>query len=120
LYRIKGELTLQQLKMKNVELKITEAKGKGQKAKINNGNRPPSPDAKSEAAACFQKAIEIARRQQAKSFELRASTSLARLWQQQGKKKQARKLLAQIYGWFTEGFETADLREAKTLLAELS
>src|SRR5262249_46487782 len=120
LYRIKGELTLQQLKMKNVELKITEAKGKGQKAKINNGNRPPSPDAKSEAAACFQKAIEIARRQQAKSLELRAVMSLSRLWQQQDKKEGARKLLAEIYGWVTEGVDTVDLKEARALLAELS
>ena len=61
----------------------------------------------------------MARRQQAKSWELRAATSLARLWQQQGKRAEARELLAPIYGWFTEGFDTADLQEAKALLEEL-
>jgi predicted ATPase len=70
--------------------------------------------------ACFHKASEVARRQQAKSLELRATTSLSRLWQQQGKKKQARKRLAKIYNWFTEGFDTKDLQEAKELLEELS
>jgi len=74
----------------------------------------------SEAKACFQQAIAIARQQGAKSLELRAVMSLSRLWQQQGKKKQARKLLAEIYGWFTEGFDTADLQEAKALLNTLS
>jgi len=73
-----------------------------------------------EAEACFWKAIEVARRQSAKSLELRASTSLARLWQQQGKKKEAHQMLAEIYGWFTEGFDTKDLQEAKALLDELS
>ncbi|HKA55226.1 MAG TPA: hypothetical protein VKJ47_16350, partial [Candidatus Binatia bacterium] len=72
-----------------------------------------------EAEACFLKAIEIARKQQAKSLELRAVTSLARLWQQQGKEAEARQMLAEIYGWFTEGFETKDLQEAKALLEEL-
>jgi predicted ATPase len=65
------------------------------------------------------KAIEIACQQQAKSLELRATMSLARLWQQQDKKDDARQLLAEIYGWFTEGFETKDLQEAKALLEEL-
>ena len=59
-------------------------------------------------------------RQQAKSLELRAATSLARLWQQQGKKKEAHQLLSEIYGWFTEGFDTKDLQEAKALLDELA
>jgi predicted ATPase len=72
-----------------------------------------------EADACFQQALIIARRQQAKSLELRAATSLARLWQQQGKHAAARELLAPLYGWFTEGFETADLQDAKALLEEL-
>jgi class 3 adenylate cyclase/predicted ATPase len=72
-----------------------------------------------EAEACFLKAIEIARHQQAKSWELRAVMSLARLWQQQGKTAEARQLLAEIYGWFTEGFDTKDLQEAKALLEEL-
>jgi predicted ATPase len=74
----------------------------------------------SEAEECFLKAIEIARKQQAKSLELRAVMSLARLWQQQGKKKEAHRMLAEIYGWFTEGFDTKDLQEAKALIEELS
>ncbi len=74
----------------------------------------------SEVEACFDQAIEIARRQKAKSLELRAVMSLGRLWQRQGKREEARALLAGIYGWFTEGFDTADLQEAKALLAELS
>jgi predicted ATPase/class 3 adenylate cyclase len=72
-----------------------------------------------EAEACFQQALAVARRQQAKSLELRAAMSLARLWQQQGKRDEARALLAPIYGWFTEGFDTADLQEAKVLLDAL-
>ena len=78
----------------------------------------PSPDA-AQAEACFQQALAVARRQQAKSWELRAAMSLSRLWQQQGKRAEAHELLAPIYGWFTEGFDTADLQEAKALLAEL-
>ena len=77
------------------------------------------PNPQVEAEACFQKAIEIARKQQAKSWELRAVMSLARLWQQQGKKEEARKMLAEVYGWFTEGFDTADLKDARVLLEEL-
>ena len=72
-----------------------------------------------EAEACFQQALDIARRQEAKSLELRAAMSLSRLWQQQGKQAEARALLAPIYGWFSEGFDTADLQEAKALLEEL-
>jgi predicted ATPase len=72
------------------------------------------------SAICFQKAISIARNQQAKSFELRAATSLARLWHQQGKRQEAHDLLAPVYGWFTEGFDTLDLKEAKALLDELT
>ncbi len=72
-----------------------------------------------EAEACFQQAIEIARQQSAKSWELRAATSLARLWQRQGKITEARQMLAEIYGWFTEGFATADLKDAQALLDEL-
>ena len=71
-----------------------------------------------EAEACFQQALDVARRQQAKSLELRAAMSLARLWQGQGKHAEARQLLAPIYNWFTEGFDTVDLREARALLAE--
>ena len=66
-----------------------------------------------EAEACFQKALEVARSQSAKSLELRAAMSLSRLWQRQGKKEEARQLLGEIYGWFTEGFDTADLKAAK-------
>jgi DNA-binding winged helix-turn-helix (wHTH) protein/predicted ATPase/type II secretory pathway predicted ATPase ExeA len=73
-----------------------------------------------EAAACFHRAIDMARQQQARSLELRAGVSLARLWQQQGKTAEAGALLAPIYDWFTEGFDTADLREAKALLDELA
>ncbi|MEO6726681.1 MAG: hypothetical protein ABIP14_15445, partial [Blastocatellia bacterium] len=68
----------------------------------------------------FHQAIETAQQQSAKSWELRATTSLARLWQQQGKTAEARQMLAGIYGWFTEGFDTADLKEAKALLEELN
>jgi predicted ATPase len=76
------------------------------------------PDA-AQAEACFQQALAIARRQQAKSLELRAATSLTRLWQQQGKCADAHQLLAEVYGWFTEGFDTADLQEARALLDTL-
>ncbi len=95
LYRLKGTLTLQ-------------SKVQGPKSKVEE-----------EAEECFQKAIEIAQSQQAKSWELRASTSLARLWQQQGKTAEAHKLLCEIYNWFTEGFDTKDLQEAKALLESL-
>ena len=91
LYRLKGELLLQQ-----------------------------SSDNQAEAETCFHHALEIARNQQAKSFELRAATSLARLWQQQGKRQEAHDLLAPVYHWFTEGFDTADLQEAKALLEALA
>jgi DNA-binding winged helix-turn-helix (wHTH) protein/predicted ATPase len=79
-----------------------------------------SADHHREAETCFQQALTIARRQQAKAWELRAAMSLARLWQEQGKSAEAYDLLAPVYGWFTEGFETADLQEAKALLAALA
>jgi class 3 adenylate cyclase/predicted ATPase len=91
LYRLKGELLLQQ-----------------------------SSDHQAEAESCFHQAISIAQSQQAKSLELRAATSLARLWQQQGKRREAHALLAPVYHWFTEGFDTADLQEAKALLETLT
>jgi predicted ATPase len=72
------------------------------------------------AEECFQQALAVARRQQARSWELRAAMSLSRLWQQQGKRTAARDLLAPIYGWFTEGFDTADLQDAKALLEALA
>jgi adenylate cyclase len=90
LYRLKGELLLAQ-----------------------------SPDNHTEAETCFQHALSIAQSQSAKSWELRAATSLARLWQQQGKRDEARQLLGDIYGWFTEGFDTADLKDAKAFLDAL-
>ena len=90
LYRLKGELLLQQ----------------------NSDNQ-------AEAETCFAQAMAIAQNQQAKSFELRAATSLARLWQQQGKRNEARQLLGDVYYWFTEGFDTADLQDAKALLEGL-
>jgi predicted ATPase len=79
-----------------------------------------SAEHQAEAECCFRQALEIARRQGGKSHELRAAMSLSRLWQRQGKQEAARQLLAEVYGWFTEGFETVDLREAKALLAAWS
>jgi predicted ATPase len=73
-----------------------------------------------EGAAWLQRAIDVARQQQAKSWELRAATSLARLWAEQGERQKARDLLSPVYGWFTEGFDTADLRDARALLDTLS
>jgi predicted ATPase len=69
-----------------------------------------------EATACFHQALDVARRQQAKALELRAALSLSRLWQQQGQRDQARQLLTEVYSWFTEGFETPDLQEARMWL----
>ena len=111
--RLKGELLLAQ------EIKRQKAKGKRQKSE-NTAPRPLTPDPQGEAEACFLQAIAVAQEQHAKSWELRASTSLARLWQSQGKCKEAYELLAPIYGWFTEGFDTKDLKEAKAVLEELS
>src|SRR5438093_12722167 len=101
LYRLKGELTLQQSKVQSLKSKV--------KKSPESGVRGPE----SEAEEWFLKAIEIARKQQAKSWELRAVMSLSRLWLQQGKKTEARQILAEIYAWFTEGVETADWKEAK-------
>jgi len=106
LYRRKGELALQQLSAISTQSSITSP-------------QPLAPSTQ-EAEACFLKAIDIARQQQAKLWELRAIMSLSRLWQQQGKKEEAHSMLAGIYGWFTEGFDTLGLQEAKTLLGELS
>jgi predicted ATPase len=107
LYRLKGQLTLQKLPVASSQLSVT-----------NLQSLTPNPQ--SEVEACFHKAIEVARNQQAKSLELRAVMSLAKLWQQQDKKKEAHEMLAEIYDWFTEGFDTKDLQEAKVLLTELS
>jgi predicted ATPase len=107
LYRLKGTFTLQS------QASPKQVSGKSQA-------NQDKPEIEQEAEACFLKAVEIARRQQAKLLELRAATSLTRLWQHQGKQKEAHQMLAEIYGWFTEGFDTKDLQEAKTLLTELS
>jgi len=96
IYRIKGELTLTQSSVQRLASSVQK-----------------------EAEECFWKAIEIAQKQQAKSLELRAVMSLSRLWQQQGKMGEAQQMLAEIYNWFTEGFDTADLKDAKVLLEEL-
>ena len=79
----------------------------------------PEPDA-AKAEAYLERALAVARKQQAKSSELRAAMSVARLWRDQGKPQQAREVLAPVYGWFTEGFDTRDLKEAKALLDALS
>ena len=81
--------------------------------------RSPEPDA-TKAEAYFDRALSVARLQRAKSWELRAAMSLARLWRDQGKSDAARDLLAPVYGWFTEGFDTLDLKEAKELLDALA
>lgn len=81
---------------------------------------PPRADrAGPEGEACFRRAIEVAREQSARSPELRATVNLARLWSEQGERRKASDLLAPIYGWFTEGFDTDDLKDAKALLDEL-
>jgi TOMM system kinase/cyclase fusion protein len=103
LYRLKGELLLQPC-VRSLAAAVSTLNARHQTL---------------DAEACFQQALDIARRQQAKSLELRAATSLSRLWQRQGKHAEACELLAPVYGWFTEGFDTADLREAKALLEEL-
>jgi adenylate cyclase len=121
LWRAKGKLILKQSRVQDLASSIKNSSKKVQRSKSQKTNpQSLTPDPQGEAEACFLKAIEIAQHQQAKSWELRASTSLARLWQQQSKQKEAHKLLAEIYGWFTEGFDTADLKEAKALLEELS
>ena len=115
LYRLKGELLLTQESQRSKASPEPARRGKGQMLVLSGveGSKVE------EAEACFHTAVEVARRQKAKSWELRASTSLARLWQLQGKTTEARELLTPVYGWFTEGFDTADLLEAKALLKEL-
>src|SRR5262245_57655069 len=114
----------EELRLLTEALAAFEASGRGDKlTEVHRLHgelllRQLAPDA-AQAEVCFQQALAIARRQQAKSWELRAATSLARLWQQQGKRTEAHELLAPIYGWFTEGFDTADLQDAKALLWEL-
>jgi predicted ATPase len=107
LYRLRGELTLQKFQVQDSKFQVENPQ---------SVFRNPQ----SEAEACFFKSLEVAREQQAKSWELRTSISLARLWQQQGKQKEAHEMLVEIYNWFTEGFDTKDLQEAKALIEELS
>jgi len=114
LYRLKGELILQQVQAPSSKSQAITPRSR----KPNTSHRALSTQAEAEAEACFHKAIEIARRQQAKLWELRVTMSLARLWQSQGKKEEARQMLAEIYAWFTEGFDTKDLQKAKALLEE--
>jgi predicted ATPase len=111
IYRLKGELTLQQERQGAV--------GNGQQAGETDA-RSLMPDAQGVTEACFLRAIAIAQKQHAKSLELRATVSLARLWQQQGKKTEAHHMLSEVYTWFTEGFDTKDLQEAKALLTTLN
>ena len=112
LYRLKGTLTLQS----KASLGQVQDKSKASQ----NKSEVPITHADAETEACFLKAIGIARRQEAKSWELRAVLSLSRLWQRQGKHHEAHQVLSEIYGWFTEGFDTKDLQEAKALLDELA
>jgi predicted ATPase len=115
LYRLKGELTLRS-KISPGQVKISQ----DQSEITNSHPLVPTPQAEAAAEGCFQQALEIARRQSAKSLELRAAMSLSRLWQRQGKRTEAYELLAPTYGWFAEGFDTADLQEAKALLEVLA
>ncbi|HEV8712368.1 MAG TPA: hypothetical protein VGX03_06005 [Candidatus Binatia bacterium] len=119
LYRLKGQLALQSTPVAN-KSQASPRRVENNSAVTNPQSLTPSSQAEAEAEAYFHKAIEIARRQQAKSLELRAVMNLSRLWHKQGKKKKARQVLVEIYGWFTEGFDTKDLQEAKALLDELS
>jgi predicted ATPase len=130
LYRLKGELTLVQSRVQGLAASVTmSSKRRARRVGIAHHDVHMSeagtvggahPTREAEAEACFWKAIEVARKQQAKSLELRAVMSLSRLWLRQGKKRNARQMLATIYGWFTEGFDTADLQEAKALLDDLA
>jgi len=116
LYRLKGELLLMQAAGRGGSRTAPTGISVLSDADAGATGRSPLQD---EAEACFHKAIEVARGQQAKSLELRAAVSLCRLWQGQGKREEARQMLQEIYGWFTEGFDTADLKEAGALLDDL-
>jgi class 3 adenylate cyclase/predicted ATPase len=126
-HRLKGELLLKRQAERSGAERTGEATRSEQRS-LRRADKKSSPrgapridDANIvEAQTCFERAIEVARKQSAKSFELRATFSLARLLASQGRRDEARTMLADIYGWFTEGFDTADLKDAKALLAELS
>jgi predicted ATPase len=119
LYRLKGALLLQS------KVQDSKSRAQGQKShlrKLRLETKNPQAvicDLEVEAETAFRTALSIARRQQAKSLELRAAMSLARLWQRQRKYAEARQVLSEVYSWFTEGFDTADLQEARALLDEL-
>jgi len=120
LYRLKGELTLAQssVQLPASSIKTNQkARGKGQKVKVLR-TQPQTLNTQAEAEACFSQAVKIARQQGAKLLELRATMSLTRLWRQQGKQHEAHDALSDIYQWFTEGFDTADLQTARMLLAQ--
>jgi predicted ATPase len=119
LYRLKGQLTLQSQQVTD-KSKASLGQVGGKSDTASTQHLAPSTPVQVEAEACFHKAIEIARGQQAKSLELRATMSLSRLWQRQGKTEEARQMLAEIYDWFIEGFDTTDLKEAKALLDHLT
>ncbi|NOT53970.1 MAG: hypothetical protein HOP18_05125 [Deltaproteobacteria bacterium] len=118
LYRLKGEMSLRLGEVKANLGKSRRDKPSQGKSRVPDSQHSASsvPTAEAEAEGCFQKALEIARKQQAKSLELRAAMSLMRLWRSQGKSSEAQHLLSSIYSWFTEGFDTPDLRDAKALL----
>jgi DNA-binding winged helix-turn-helix (wHTH) protein/class 3 adenylate cyclase/predicted ATPase len=130
LYRLKGELLLHaeygRSQSPSPPLCGRKLRCAGAVAPSESASFPPPTQSRRvrraalQAESCFQQALAIARRQQAKSLELRATMSLARLWQQQGKRAAAHQLLVEVYGWFTEGFGTADLQEARALLVALS
>ncbi len=121
LYRIKGNLVLQSSVQRPASVVEDSSKFKVRSSESEVENpRPAFPNPQSAAEACFLKAIDVAQKQQAKSLELRATVSLARLWQQQDKFNKACNTLSAIYNWFTEGFDTADLQEAKALLDKLT
>jgi hypothetical protein len=117
LYRLRGEFLIRQAEQGTARTALPAT------ALLAESEPGGATDAQSlciEAETCLWHALDIARHQQAKSLELRAAMSLSRLWQQQGKRAAARALLVPIYGWFTEGFDTADLQDAKALLDALA
>jgi class 3 adenylate cyclase/predicted ATPase len=127
LYRLRAEIVLDQARQVAPGFPRPLGEGQGEGSVATRVNRSPHPSplpegegAEAEAEACFHRALAIAREQGARSFELRAATSLARLWRDQGQRREARDLLAPIYAWFTEGFDTRDLQDAKALLDNLA
>jgi predicted ATPase len=118
---VEGLATIDRISERFLEAELYRLKAR---ALLGGGGRDLEDEAQSSLSAkahgYFERALTVARQQKAKSWELRAALSLARLWRDQGKVQQARELLAPVYGWFTEGFDTRDLKEAKALLEELA